>query len=197
MAVLGDPTGMTVSEAILNRSSTKKFGERSPTKRDVEAMLLAAARAPDHGLIAPWRFIVLSRDARAILGDAMKSALLERMPDADAETQERERSKAFRSPVLIVVAAQVASHPKVPEVEQLVAVGAAIQNLWLSARELGFGAAWKTGSHAYHPAVKAALGLAEQDHVIGFLHVGEVASAAVVRDGEFASKTRWMGELPA
>lgn len=189
-------SGMTVAEAILARSSTKKFGERSPTRRDIEALLLAAVRAPDHGLIAPWRFIVLSQEARAILGDAMKAALLERMPEADAEAQERERSKAFRSPVLIVVAAKLSAHPKVPEVEQLVAVGAAVQNLWLRARELGFGLAWKTGTHAYHPGVKAALGLAAEDHVIGFLHVGEVVSAAVIREAEFASKTRWVGALP-
>lgn len=196
MTSSGGKNQMTVSDAIHNRSSAKKFGDRSPSRNDVEAMLLAAVRAPDHGLIAPWRFIVLSREARAILGDAMKQALSERMPEADTEALERERSKAFRSPVLIVVAASLTAHPKVPEVEQLVAVGAAVQNLWLRARELGFGAAWKTGSHAYHPGVKRALGLAPEDHVIGFIHVGEVISAAGIRDAEFESKTRWLGELP-
>lgn len=186
--------GITIGDAILTRSSTKKFGERVPTKHDIEEMLRAAVRAPDHGMLAPWRFIVLQGAARGILGDAMRAALLAKMGDADLESQERERGKAFRSPVLIVVAASPLKHPKVPEVEQLVAVGAAIQNLWLRARELGFGVAWKTGPHAYDPGVKIALGLDIADHIIGFMHVGEALSAAPVRDAEFASKTRWLGD---
>jgi nitroreductase len=189
--------GVTVTEAILGRSSAKKFSERLPTRAEVEELLRAAVRAPDHGLLAPWRFLVLAGDARGVLGDAMKAALLERMPEADSDTQERERSKAFRSPVLIVVAAKSVDHPKVPEIEQLVAVGAAVQNMWLRARELGLGMAWKTGSHAYHPGVKAALGLGAEDHLIGFLHVGEAISLAPVRAAEFESKTAWWGVLPA
>lgn len=189
--------GMTVAAAILGRSSAKKFGERVPSRSEIRELLLAAVRAPDHGMLAPWRFLVLAGQERGILGDAMKRALLQKMPEADAETQDRERAKAFRSPVLIVVSAKSVEHPKVPEVEQLVAVGAAVQNMWLRARELGLGMAWKTGSHAYHPDVKAALGLSADDHIIGFLHVGEAISLAPVRAADFEDKTRWMGELPA
>lgn len=189
--------GMTVTEAILGRSSAKKFSERVPTRGEIEELLLAATRAPDHGMLAPWRFLVLAGDARGILGEAMKAALCERMPEADNDAQERERSKAFRSPVLIVVSAKAIEHPKVPEIEQVVAVGAAVQNMWLRARELGLGMAWKTGTHAYHPGVKLALGLDAEDHVIGFLHVGEAITLAPVRAGEFQSKTDWRGVVPA
>lgn len=179
-------------ELISSRSSTKKFADTVPGRSQIETLLAAASRAPDHGLLAPWRFTVLQGDARSILGDAMRSALLEKMPDVDASAQERERSKAFRSPVLIVVSAVTQAHPKVPEVEQLVAVGAAIQNLWLAAMELGLGIAWKTGSHAYHPGVKRALGLSGEEQIIGFIHVGIPLTVGPIRPADFESKTRWL-----
>lgn len=181
-----------VIEAIVSRSSAKKFSDEIVSRSDIETMLAAAVRAPDHGMLAPWRFIVLQGESRAILGSAMRSALQIRMPDADAEALERESSKAWRSPVLIVVVAEPKTHPKVPEVEQLVAVGAAVQNLWLAAHSMGYGAAWKTGSHAYDAAVKIALGLRASDQIIGFVHVGRPASKAPVRPAEFAARTSWL-----
>lgn len=186
---------MTVFEAIHGRSSAKKFSDEAPKKSVIEQILAAGSRAPDHGLLAPWRFTVLSGEGRQVLADAMGRALLDRVPQADADMQARESSKAFRSPILIVVSAAVASHPKVPEVEQLVAVGAAIQNMWLMARELGLGMAWKTGSHAYHPLVKQALGLGATEQVIGFMHLGKVLQSATVRPADYAGKTRWLGEI--
>ena len=182
----------SVIETIVSRSSTKKFSDEAVSRDDIEAMLTAAVRAPDHGMLAPWRFIVLQGESRAILGSAMSAALRSRMPEADAETLDREASKAWRSPVLIVVVAELKAHPKVPEVEQLVAVGAAIQNLWLAAHSMGYGAAWKTGSHAYDAGVKSALGLRAEDHVVGFLHVGRPTSKAPIRPAEFAARTTWL-----
>ncbi|MGA0019855.1 MAG: nitroreductase family protein [Steroidobacteraceae bacterium] len=185
---------MSVEEAIIGRSSAKKFSDEVPSRDIVNQILLAGSRAPDHGLLAPWRFTVLTGESRGLLGNAMRSALSERMPEADDEALGRERSKAFRSPILIVVAAVATPHPKVPEIEQWVAVGAAIQNMWLRARELGLGMAWKTGSHAYHGGVKAALGIGAEDQIIGFLHLGYATSAAPVREGDYLSRTRWFGE---
>jgi len=181
-----------VIEAIVSRSSTKKFSDDAISRGDIEAMLTAAARAPDHGMLAPWRFIVLQGESRGILGSAMRAALQSRMPEADTEALDRESSKAWRSPVLIVVVAEPKTHPKVPEVEQVVAVGAAIQNLWLAAHSMGYGAAWKTGSHAYDAGVKSALGLRADDQIIGFVHVGRPLSKAPIRAGEFAARTSWL-----
>jgi nitroreductase len=176
------PTGATNSliESIVSRSSTKKFADDSVSRSHVEAMLAAAVRAPDHGLLAPWKFVVLQGDSRHLLGSAMRAALKNRMP------------KALRSPVLIVVAAEIKVHPKVPEVEQVVAVGAAIQNLWLAAHSLGYGAAWKTGSHAYDLGVKSALGLRSDEQIIGFLHIGRPVQKAPIRPAEFAGRTTWL-----
>lgn len=183
---------MNVLEAIETRSSAKKFTDAAPTREQVEAVLRAAVRAPDHGVLAPWRFAVMQGESRARLGDAMAAALRERMPEADAEAVERERSKAFRSPVLIAVAAAPVSHPKVPEIEQVVAVGAAIGNMVLAARGLGLATMWKTGSHAYHAGVKRALGFAEGDSIVGFVHLGTAASVGPVRAADIGAVTRWL-----
>jgi nitroreductase len=183
---------MDVIEAIESRSSAKKFTDEVPARSRIEALLHAAARAPDHGALAPWRFAVMQGESRALLGDAMVAALRERMPDVDAEACERERSKAFRSPVLIAVAAAPREHPKVPEIEQIVAVGAAIENLLLAARGMGLATMWKTGSHAYHPAVQGALGFEAGDRIIGFVHVGVAQVLAPVRNADIGPVTRWL-----
>lgn len=186
-----DLAGITL-ELITSRSSVKKFSEQAPSRAQIETLLAAATRAPDHGRLAPWRFTVLQGPARDILSKAMQAAFVERNPAAEADALEREGSKAFRSPVLIVVSAVTQEHPKVPEVEQLVAVGAAIQNLWTAAQALGLGCAWKTGSHAYSDHVRQALGCAANEKIIGFVHVGAPVTLAPVRPAEFEDKTRWL-----
>jgi len=179
-------------QLIASRSSVKKFADEALSRAQIETLLSAASRAPDHGRLAPWRFTVLQGASREILSKAMQTAFVERNPTADSEAIEREGSKAFRSPVLIVVTAMTQEHPKVPEIEQWVAVGAAVQNLWTAAQALGLGCAWKTGSHAYSTHVLQALGCAPTERIIGFVHVGIPLTVAPVRPAEFADKTRWL-----
>ena len=181
-----------VLATIEARRSTKKFDDRPPTRAQLESLLRAAVCAPDHGKLAPWRFTVLQGASRGLFADALAAALRLRMPEVAADAVEREREKAYRSPVLIVVSAHAEPHPKVPAVEQQVAVGAAIQNLWLAAVAQGLGVAWKTGNAAYDPVVKQALGVAEDDAIIGFLHVGTPLASAPPREPEFAGRTRWL-----
>jgi nitroreductase len=83
-----------------------------------------------------------------------------------------DRDKMLRSPTLIVVGCSVREHPKVPEIEQIVAAGAAAENLFLAAHGLGYGVMWKTGPAAYDADVKATLGLEPSDHIVGIMHVG-------------------------
>ncbi len=89
-----------VLDIILGRSSTKKFADTPVTREQLDVLLSAAVRAPDHGLLAPWRFTVVEGGSRAVLGNAMAAGLREKSPDADSETLEREASKAWRSPTL-------------------------------------------------------------------------------------------------
>ena len=181
-----------VIESILQRSSATKLAEPAPDRAQLETLLRAAARAPDHGRLAPWRFVVLQGEARHRLGDAMAEVTRQKTPDVGAEVLDGERRKALRAPVIVAVAAAARPHPKIPEVEQLAAVAAGIENMILAAHALGFGTMWKTGGAAYSPIVKRALGLDESDQILGFVYLGTAVTRAPVRAAEIDAVTRWL-----
>ena len=165
---------MEALEALLTRVSPVELIDPAPTAAQLDTMLAAAAAAPDHGRMRPWRFVVVEGSARARLGDAMARSLQRREPETPAARLDFERRKALRAPVVIVIAAEVHDNPKVPDIEQVVATGAAAQNLILAAHAMGFGAFWRTGAAAYDPAVKADLGFAPADQIVGFIYLGSV-----------------------
>ncbi len=183
---------MDALTAIESRSSATKLVEPGPSREQVERLLHAAVRAPDHGRLAPWRFAVLAGDARNVLGEAMAAAQLARAPDSAPEVLDGERRKALRAPLIIAAAAATRAHPKVPDVEQVAAVCAAIENLILAAHALGLGTMWKTGAAAYDPQVRAALGFGASDQILGFIYLGTAVAHAPVREGEIAAVTRWL-----
>ncbi len=174
---------MDIFTAINTRASALKLGAPGPTAEHLERILRAGTRAPDHGRLRPWRFIVLEGDARRVLSNAMITAFRRKAPQATEEQLEAEGNKALRSPTIIVVAAHITAG-KIPEIEQVAAVSAAVENMFLYAHALGYGAMWKTGAAAYAPEVKAALGLVETDQIVAFLNLGAVASAGPVIEGE-------------
>jgi nitroreductase len=146
-----------------------------PDEEVLARILAAGASAPDHGRLRPWRFIVIRGDARRRLGEVFAEALVKRQPDAPAEALEQERGRLLRAPVVIAVVARVdPEHPKIPEIEQILSTGAAIENILLAAHAQGLGAKWLTGANAYDDHVKAALGLAGNDRLASFVHLGTV-----------------------
>jgi nitroreductase len=163
---------MDALEALLTRRSPGRLTDPAPDDAALKTMLDAAMRAPDHGRLRPWRFIVLRGEARARLGDLMAEAMRRREPDMPAPALEKERAKPLRAPLIVVVAASLVEGHKIPAVEQLLAAGAAAQNLQLAAHALGFGTVWRTGAPAYDPYVKQALGLDAADAIIGFMYLG-------------------------
>ena len=163
---------MELFEAIHNRQSVSKVRPNPVPREVIEKLLAAAAQAPNHHKVRPWRFIVLTGAARGRLGEAMGRGVLRRNPAALPEAVAAERAKPLRSPVLIVVAADHPSQPKVVEIENVSAASAAAQNLLLAAHAMGLGAMWRTGDAAFDPDVKAALGLEPDQHLIGFIYVG-------------------------
>lgn len=162
---------MDVLSALEARCSARKLTEPAPSREHVEQILRAGANAPDHGRLRPWRFVVLNGEARNRFGDVMAEVLLAKAPQATQEQLAGERSKALRAPTIIAVAARIIRN-KIPEIEQLLATGAAVENMFLAARELGYGAMWKTGDAAYSTRVKEHLGLASEDHIVAFLYIG-------------------------
>lgn len=164
---------MELLDAIRTRASAAKLTSPGPTPAHLALMLEAASRAPDHGRLKPWRLIVLDGETRAKFVEAVVEARRNRPPAPTAEQLQIERDKLGRSPSLVVVGCSVArEQTKIPEIEQVLAAGAAAQNLLLCAHALGYGAMWKTGPAAYDPRVKAAVGLRADDHIVAIMHLG-------------------------
>lgn len=163
---------MQAMEMLQTRSTPLVLGDPPPPRSVLDAALAAAVRAPDHGRLRPWRFIVIDGPQRAAFGNVLADALARREPGVPAEMVDRERAKPMRAPMTVVVAAKLVPHPKVPEVEQVLAAGAAAQTLSLALHAAGFATSWKTGASAYDDSVKAALGLEPGDAIVGFLYVG-------------------------
>lgn len=166
---------MDLLEGIQSRTSPLKLGAPAPTAAQLEQIIRAGTRAPDHGRLRPWRFTVFEGTAREKLGNAMADCLRSRAPNSPPEHLDAERAKAMRAPTLIVVGAKI-SKGKIPEIEQVSAVAAAVQNMMLAAHALGLGAMWKTGAAAYDPNVKALCGLAPEDHIVGIVYVGTITT---------------------
>jgi nitroreductase len=167
---------MEAIEALNSRRSPSRFADPAPDDVQLSAILGAAMHAPDHGKLKPWRFIVLRGDARNRFGDVMAAAMKRREPEAADNMIEREREKPLRAPLIVALAASIKEGHKIPVIEQMLAAGAAAQNVMVAAHALGFGAAWKTGAPAYDNYVKEALGLAASDAIVGFLYLGTPAA---------------------
>jgi nitroreductase len=164
---------MELFAALQTRSSAARLTAPGPSPEHLEVLLQAAALAPDHGRLKPWRFIVLKDAIRDAFATAAAEAKRARLPSMTAEQVGAEREKMNRSPTIVVVGCAVnREQTKIPEVEQIVAVGAAAQNLFLAAHDLGYGVMWKTGAAAYDPAVKAVVGLRPDDHIVAIMHLG-------------------------
>ena len=186
---------MDALDLLLTRESALKLEAPGPSPEELEQIFASAVRAPDHGRLRPWHFVVIGTEQRGRFGDVMADSLRRREPDASAEALRREREKAFRAPCIVVVAAKVKREAKIREVEQIASASAAAQIIMLAAPALGYGAVWKTGAPAYDATVKKALGLAGEDDVIGFLYIGTRTggSSLLPRPAPQEFVTTWSG----
>jgi nitroreductase len=182
---------MDLLTGIESRTSALKLSAPGPTREHIERIIHAGARAPDHGRLRPWRFIVLEGDARARLGDAMADLLKRKFAQALPEQLDAERRKPMRAPAIIVVAAKT-TKGKIPEIEQINAAAAAVQNMFLAAHALGYGAMWKTGGAAYDDRVKAMLGLEPQDHIVALLYLGKADVKGPVPEVPLEQLVTWL-----
>ena len=169
---------MDAIEAIRARRSVGRLTEPAPTAGDLEVLLEAATAAPDHGRLRPWRFVVLEGASKDDLGGVLADAYRRRCAEAGVEPdpvfEEKERHKLGRAPMVLVVAASPVASEKIPRIEQVLAAGAAAQNVLIAATALGYGSMWRTGEPAYDPQVKRALGLGEDDAIVAFLYLGTI-----------------------
>jgi len=193
---------MSVFDIIKRRRSIGKMTSERPTREQIERILEAATHAPNHHKVQPWKFIVLAGQAREELGKIMAESVAERLAerleditgDKSQALLNKERTKLLRSPVVIAVAAELHNSPNVLEIENIQAVAAAVQNMLLTAEELGLAAMWRTGEAAYDPRVKEWLRLAPGEHLVAFVYLGYPAIPRLERFPiPVEEKTVWLG----
>jgi nitroreductase len=144
----------------------------APSPAEIDMLLTVASRVPDHGKLAPWRFIVFEGEARQKAGDAIVAAFKAKFPESKPDQIEAERGRLARAPLVIAVVSRAGHHVKIPEWEQVLSAGAAAMNLVLAAHALGYGASWITEWYAYDRSVLDALGLGPNERIAGFVHIG-------------------------
>jgi nitroreductase len=149
-----------------------ELGEPGPSAAEIDTLLTIASRVPDHGKLAPWRFIVFEGEARRAAGAAIAAAFATKYSDAQPEQVEAERARLLRAPLVIAVVSRAAPHGKIPEWEQVLSAGAAAMSLVLAAHALGYGANWITEWYAYDRNALDALGLKPHERIAGFVHIG-------------------------
>jgi len=152
--------------------STSFLAAPGPDAAQLDEILTIASRVPDHGKLAPWRFIVFEGDARIKASEALGALFREKNPEAEAKKLEDERRKLAQAPVVVAVVSRAAPHVKIPEFEQLLAAGNAAMTLVLAAHALGFTAQWVTGWIAYDADAGRILGLEPGERFVGFIHIG-------------------------
>lgn len=164
-----------VIDAIIKRASEPRLVAPAPDDTVLRKVFQCAARAPDHALLRPWRYLVIDGEGRTKLGELFVQA----MDDEDhalSGKQEKLRKSPLRAPMIIVGIACHKPHPKVPEIEQHASAAVGLGYVLLALQSAGFGGMWRTGAVAYHPHVAKGLGLTENESIAGFLYVGTVDS---------------------
>jgi nitroreductase len=174
MQLGGDPA----IETMLSRVTNGSLRDPAPSGADLERIVAAGLRAPDHGKLRPWRFVAIRGEAKARFAELCVAALRARDPEATEAEAIRMRGKLTDPPLILALGMHVTATPKVPETEQVQSVAAAAMNMLNAAHALGYAGKWVSGPNAYDPAVAAALGFQAPDRVIGYLYLGTPAEPA-------------------
>ncbi len=164
-----------IIDFLSHRRSVKpdRLTAPGPSAGELDTILTIASRVPDHKKLAPWRFVIIEGEARALLGEVIAEACVaaEKEPPSPVRL-ETERARLTRAPVVIAAISRVTQNRGAPEWEQVLSAGAACLNLCLAANALGYGSSWLTEWIAYNKAVGATLGLAENERIAGFIYIG-------------------------
>lgn len=152
-----------------------------PSRDQLQQMLAAAMRVPDHGRLAPWRVLAIEGEGRHALGEFLAQRALELNPQAAQATLDKDRRRFSHAPLVLAVVARLQQPSRIPEIEQILSAGCVCFTLLQAAQALGFGGQWLTGWAAYDPAVAAHLGLAGNERIVGFIHVGSIREPAFER----------------
>jgi nitroreductase len=166
-------TNQIVDHLLTRRSvSANSLGDPGPNGVEIEQILTAAARVPDHKKLVPWRFLLFQGDARGAFGKVLAEICERTEKDPGQFRLETETNRFMRAPLVIAVISRVVKNTAAPEWEQVLSAGAACQNLLIAATALGYGAQWITEWYGYSQGVRAALKLADNERVAGVVYIG-------------------------
>lgn len=182
--------------------SPKRLHGPGPSAQDIDLILQAALRAPDHGGLHPWRVLEFRAPHRTALADLFEEEKRRRDPLASAGDLQRAREHATRAPALLAFVVSPKVRSKIPAREQWLAAGAALGNLLNAAHQLGFGAIVLSGERCYDPTFTAGLGIQGDEFLAGFVSLGSIAQAPPSKDPALSGEvwSCWMpgvGDVPA
>lgn len=160
----------------------KRLSAPGPDAQQFDQIVAAAAHAPDHGALLPWRFVVIPDSARAVLGDVFAQALLERDAAALPAQLDQAREKAFRAPLLMLLIVQdQQGNADIDFAERVLSAGCAVQNMLLMATALGFGSALTSGKALKSDGLRRLFGLNPDDDAICFISIGTAVRSKAAR----------------
>ena len=179
---LNKPAPQTLDLLQSRRSgSAKAMTGPGPSDEQIRTLLACASRVPDHGKLAPWRFIVFAGDARVRAGEILVDAFGKSDPAAGPDRLAQERGRFLRAPVVIAVVSKPRAGVPIPEWEQVLSAGASCQTLLLAAHAMGFVANWITEWYAYDRNVLQAMGLSPDERMAGYIYVGHAKEPLLER----------------
>lgn len=143
-----------------------------PDEAEIATMIRAAIRVPDHGRLAPWRFILYRGDARRRVGEMLAELAGKREGPLPETRLEQERKRLDRAPLVVAVVSVPKEHARIPQWELFLSGGAAAMNLVHAAKALGYGATWITNWYSDDPEGRAILGLSPEERIVGLVHIG-------------------------
>lgn len=189
-----------IIDFLKNRRSSKvtTLSAPAPTGAELQEILTIAARVPDHGKYHPWYFIVFEGEARAEVGEHLRTAYAAENPDTSTAKLDLEAERFLRAPLVVAVVSRI-REGKNSEWEQILSSGAACYNLCLAANAKGYGTNWLTEWYSYSPTFKQLIGLDAQDHFAGFIYIGTAPEKQEDRERPDLSKivTHWSQKSPA
>jgi nitroreductase len=161
-------------ELLKTRRSVKprEMSGPGPSPAELETILTIGARVPDHGKLAPWRFIVFEGDGRLRAGEIIARVFAQKNPQATEAELGVERKRLTDAPLVIGIVSTTKPHPKVPAFEQELSAGASAMNIVTAATALGYGAAWLTGWFSTDRDVLDGFGLQPYEKLVGLIHIG-------------------------
>lgn len=156
--------------------SPKRLTEPGPNASELRQIFRSAAAAPDHGLVRPWRFVIVPEQQREKLADVFALALVDRDPGATLDQIESAREKAYRAPLLMLVIARLGDcEPPIPPLERMVSLGAAVQNMLLMAHGQGYGTGLTSGQAMQSPRMRELFSLKPGEQAVCFVNIGTVS----------------------